>query len=53
MLNVSFNWFWLLENLWSRYVLMTLSTKNDGYAFSTRLDLILCHYEKGSNCYKF
>ena len=37
---MSFNWFWLLENLWSRYFLMTLSIKNSGYAFLIRLDLM-------------
>ena len=40
MEDLSFNWFWLLENLWSGYFLMTLSIKNGRYAFSTRLDLM-------------
>ena len=38
---MSFNWFWLLGNLKLRYVLMTLSIKNGGYAFLIRLNLIL------------
>ena len=33
---------------------MTLSTKNGGYAFLIRLDLMLSmSLEKSSNCYKF
>ena len=38
--DLSFSGFWLLEDLQSRYFLMTLLTKNGGYAFSVRLDLI-------------
>ena len=34
---LSFVWFLLLENLWLRYFLMTLSIKNGGYAFLTRM----------------
>ena len=41
MLDVSFNWVWLLENLWLRYFLKTLWIKNGGYALLMRLDLIL------------
>ena len=41
MSNVSVNWFLLLENLWSRNFLMTLSIKNGGYAFLIRLGLML------------
>ena len=41
MSDLFFNWFWLLENLSSRYFLMTLSIKNGSYAFLIRLDLIL------------
>ena len=40
MSDVSFNWILLLENLWLRYFLMTLSIKNGGYAFLIRLILI-------------
>ena len=39
--DVSFTWFWLLENLQSRYFLMALSIKNGGYAFLIRLNLML------------
>ena len=41
MSDESFNWFLLLENLWSRYFLMTLSIKNRGHEFLIRLDLML------------
>ena len=41
MSNVSVNWSLLLENLWSRNFLMTLSIKNCGYAFLIRLGLML------------
>ena len=37
---MSFTWFWLPENLWSSYFLVTLSIKNGGYAFLIRLDLM-------------
>ena len=36
----SSNWFWLPENLYSRYFLLTLLMKNDGYVFLIRLDLM-------------
>ena len=38
---MSFNWFWLLENLKSSYFLMTLSIKNGRSIFLIRLDLML------------
>ena len=41
MSDLFFNWFWLLENLSSRYFLMTLLIKNGSYAFLIRLDLML------------
>ena len=54
MSDVSFNVFWLLENLWLRYFLVTLLIKNGGYAFLIKLDLkFLCHYGKSYNCFKF
>ena len=40
MSDLSFNWFWLLENLQSRYFLKTLSIKNGDYAILIRLDLM-------------
>ena len=40
MSDLSFNWFWLLENLESRYFLMTISIKNGRYAFLIRIDLM-------------
>ena len=41
MSDVSFNWIWLVENLQSRYFLMTLSIKNGGEAFLIRLNLMV------------
>ena len=40
MSDLSFNWSWLLEDIQSRYFLMTLSIKNGGYAFLIRLELM-------------